>query len=277
MCIRDSLDGVTAMDDRDLAMEITVDTSKVDLNAIGTYDITYSVTDAAGNTTTAASTVTVTDDNTAPVIQGVHNISLYLGSAVSYRKGVVVTDDKDPSPKLDIDSSQVDLSNPGTYPLVYTARDMTGNETRLEVTVTVAEKPAAFVDEETINTKGIIAIPHLGASTEESEDNCAVMAAKELIDFLETGNIRNSVNYPACDMGICATAGRLTIMHRNVPNALGQFTAAMAEENINIDSLMNKSKGEYAYTMLDLDHTPSAHAVEELKKINGVIRVRVIC
>ena len=149
----DYLAGVTAMDDRDVALEIVVDSSQVDLNAVGTYDITYSVTDAAGNTTTAASTVTVSDDNTAPTIQGVHNISLYLGSAVSYRSGVVVSDDKDPSPSLDIDSSQVDLSNPGTYPLVYTARDMTGNETRLEVTVTVAEKPATFVEEETINAK----------------------------------------------------------------------------------------------------------------------------
>ena len=149
----DYLDGVTAMDDRDVALQINVDSSKVDLNAVGTYDITYSVTDAAGNTTTVPSTVTVTDDNTAPTIQGVHDISLYLGSAVSYRSGVVVTDDKDPSPKLDIDSSQVDLSNPGTYPLVYTARDMTGNETRLEVTVTVAEKPTTYVEEEVINTK----------------------------------------------------------------------------------------------------------------------------
>lgn len=149
----DYLAGVTAMDDKDAALEITVDSSKVDLNAVGTYDITYSVTDAAGNTTTVPSTVTVTDDNTAPTIQGVHSISLYLGSAVSYRSGVVVTDDKDPSPKLDIDSSQVDLSNPGTYPLVYTARDMTGNETRLEVTVTVAEKPTTYIEADVIHAK----------------------------------------------------------------------------------------------------------------------------
>ncbi len=149
----DYLDGVTAMDDKDVALEILVDSSKVDLNAVGTYDITYSVTDAAGNTTSAPTTVTVTDDSVAPTIQGVHNISLYLGSAVSYRSGVVVTDDKDAAPKLEVDSSQVDLSTPGTYPLVYTARDMTGNETRLEVTVTVAEKPSTYTDEETINAK----------------------------------------------------------------------------------------------------------------------------
>lgn len=149
----DYLEGVSAMDDQDLDLQILVDDSQVNLDAVGTYDITYSVTDAAGNTTSAASTVTVTDDHTAPTIQGVHDISLYLGSAVSYRKGVVVIDDKDPAPKLEVDSSKVDLSNPGTYPLVYTARDMTGNETRMEVTVTVAEKPSTFVDEETIYAK----------------------------------------------------------------------------------------------------------------------------
>ena len=149
----DYLAGVSAIDDRDMALEILVDKSQVDLNAIGAYDIVYSVTDAAGHTTTAPSTVTVTDDCVAPTIQGVHNISLYLGSAASYRSGVIVTDDKDPSPTLEVDSSQVDLSNPGTYPLVYTARDMTGNETRVEVTVTVAKKPETYVDPETVNAK----------------------------------------------------------------------------------------------------------------------------
>jgi D-3-phosphoglycerate dehydrogenase len=96
------------------------------------------------------------------------------------------------------------------------------------------------------------------------------------MDYLENGNIINSVNYPNCDMGVCATAGRITIMHRNIPNSLGQFTAAMADENINIDSLTNKSRGEYAYTILDLDQHPSEHAVEHLKQIPCVIRVRVI-
>lgn len=149
----DYLAGITAMDDKDMDLQIIVDKSKVDLNAVGSYDISYTVTDAAGNSTTVPTTVTVTDDNTPPTIQGVHDISLYLGGSVSYRSGVVVKDDKDPAPKLEVDSSQVDLSNPGTYPLVYTARDMTGNETRKEVTVTVAEKPSSFVDEETIYAK----------------------------------------------------------------------------------------------------------------------------
>ncbi len=133
-----------------------------------------------------------------------------------------------------------------------------------------------FPNEKTANMSGCIAIPHLGASTEESEDNCAKMAVQELMDYLENGNIRNSVNYPNCDMGICRAEGRITLLHRNIPNSLGRFTAAIAGENINIDGLMNKSRGEFAYTMLDLDRHPSAEAVEQLKQIDGVLRVRVI-
>ncbi|MDO5400723.1 MAG: phosphoglycerate dehydrogenase [Eubacteriales bacterium] len=140
----------------------------------------------------------------------------------------------------------------------------------------VARYVTDFPNEKTANMPGCIAIPHLGASTEESEDNCAQMAVRELMDYLENGNIANSVNYPACDMGPCRTAGRITILHRNIPNSLGRFTAAIAGEDINIDGLVNKSRGEYAYTMLDLDHHPSREVVEGLKKINGVLRVRVI-
>ena len=96
------------------------------------------------------------------------------------------------------------------------------------------------------------------------------------MDYLENGNIKNSVNYPNCDMGICRAEGRITLLHRNIPNSLGRFTAAIAGENINIDGLMNKSRGEYAYTVLDLDRHPSADVVEHLKQIDGVLKVRVI-
>ena len=140
----------------------------------------------------------------------------------------------------------------------------------------VARYVTDFPNEKTANMPGCIAIPHLGASTEESEDNCAKMAVQELMDYLENGNIKNSVNYPNCDMGICRAEGRITLLHRNIPNSLGRFTAAIASENINIDGLMNKSRGEFAYTMLDLDHHPSAEVVENLKKIDGVLRVRII-
>jgi len=133
-----------------------------------------------------------------------------------------------------------------------------------------------FPNDRTAGMEGVIAIPHLGASTEESEDNCAKMAVRQVMNFLENGNIVNSVNYPNCDMGICSKEGRITIMHRNIPGILTKFTGAMAMENINISDMLNKSRGDYAYTMLDLDGKPSDHAVEVLKKIEGVLRVRVI-
>ncbi len=133
-----------------------------------------------------------------------------------------------------------------------------------------------FPNPKTANMPGCIAIPHLGASTEESEDNCAKMAVRQVMDYLENGNIVNSVNYPNCDMGICQAEGRITILHRNIPNSLGRFTAAIAADNVNIDGLMNKSRGEYAYTMLDFDQHPSQEVVDHLKQVEGVLRVRVI-
>ena len=133
-----------------------------------------------------------------------------------------------------------------------------------------------FPTEKTAAMPGCIAIPHLGASTEESEDNCAKMAVTQVMNYLENGNIVNSVNFPNCDMGVCTSQGRITILHRNIPNSLGRFTTAMAGENVNIAGLMNKSRGEYAYTMLDLDHKPSESLVEGLRGIEGVLRVRVI-
>lgn len=133
-----------------------------------------------------------------------------------------------------------------------------------------------FPNEKTASMHGCIAIPHLGASTEESEDNCARMAVSQMKNYLENGNIVNSVNFPNCDMGVCTSAGRITILHKNIPNSLGRFTTAVAAENVNIAGLTNKSRGDYAYTMLDLDHKPSQAVVEDLSRIEGVLRVRVI-
>ena len=140
----------------------------------------------------------------------------------------------------------------------------------------VARYVTDFPNEKTANMPGCIAIPHLGASTEESEDNCAKMAVTELMDYLENGNIKNSVNYPNCDMGLCKAASRVTLLHRNIPNSLGQFTAAIAGENINIDGLMNKSRGEFAYTMLDLDRKPSGQVLERLTEMEGVLRCEIL-
>ena len=133
-----------------------------------------------------------------------------------------------------------------------------------------------FPNDKTANMDGVIAIPHLGASTEESEDNCAKMAVKQVMNYLENGNIINSVNFPACDMGICTKAGRILILHKNIPNSLGQFTSAVASENVNISDMLNRSKGSYAATMLDLDTPVSETVVKHLESIDGVLRVRRI-
>jgi D-3-phosphoglycerate dehydrogenase / 2-oxoglutarate reductase len=124
--------------------------------------------------------------------------------------------------------------------------------------------------------EGVIASPHLGASTSESEDNCAVMAVKQLMDYLENGNIKNSVNYPNCDLGVCTAAGRIAINHRNIPNMLSQFTSTFAKENINISNMINKSRGQWAYTVLDTEASVSADIAKEIEKIDGVLKVRII-
>ena len=124
--------------------------------------------------------------------------------------------------------------------------------------------------------EGILVTPHLGASTEESEENCAVMAVKELRDFLENGNIKNSVNFPNCDMGSCVTVGRIAITHKNIPNMISQFTKILGGEGINIADMTNKSKGGYAYTLIDLESAVSKVALDELKAVDGVAKVRVV-
>ena len=133
-----------------------------------------------------------------------------------------------------------------------------------------------FANETVAGREGILVTPHLGASTEESEENCAEMAVKEIRDYLENGNIKNSVNYPNCDMGVCGNVGRVAIMHKNVANMITKFTASFGDLGINISDLVNKSKGEYAYTMLDVEVSISDEIVKKLEAIDGVIRVRVV-
>ena len=133
-----------------------------------------------------------------------------------------------------------------------------------------------FPNATTAGQEGCIVIPHLGASTEESEDNCAVMAVKQMKDYLENGNIANSVNYPKCDMGICEQAGRVAIFHKNIANMITKFTACFGDNNINISDMMNKSRGEVAYTMLDIEQPASEEIIEKLQSIDGVFRVRVV-
>lgn len=133
-----------------------------------------------------------------------------------------------------------------------------------------------FPNARTANMQGVIAIPHLGASTEESEDNCAVMAAKEVRDYVENGNIKNSVNYPVCDMGVCKAAGRVAICHQNIPGILGKLASVCGEAGLNIEDMTNKSKGAWAYTMLDTNAQASENALNALAAVEGVVKVRKI-
>ncbi|MFI3211941.1 MAG: phosphoglycerate dehydrogenase [Eubacteriales bacterium] len=133
-----------------------------------------------------------------------------------------------------------------------------------------------FPNTTTAGVNGCIVIPHLGASTEESEDNCAVMAVDELKNYLENGNITNSVNYPNCDMGICQQVGRVGIFHKNITKMISKFSTVFGDYGFNITDMVNKSKGEYAYTMLDLESQVTEEIVKELEEITGVLRVRVI-
>ena len=139
----------------------------------------------------------------------------------------------------------------------------------------VAKYIVDFPADEIIGAKNVICIPHLGASTEEAEENCAIMAAKQLIDYIENGNVVNSVNYPTCSMPR-TTAYRLVILHKNTQNILAQITGTVGKEGINISNLTNQSKGEYAVTILDIDNEVSEQAIRHISQVENIIRVRVI-
>ncbi len=139
----------------------------------------------------------------------------------------------------------------------------------------VAAYVVDFPTEEMLGVEGVVAIPHLGASTPESEDNCAVMAADELADYLENGNINHSVNYP--DVSAPRTTPcRICILHRNVPNMLTRFSGLVAEQGINIETMVNKSRGEYAYTILDVEKHPEAGVADAIAQMDNVVRVRIL-
>jgi len=133
-----------------------------------------------------------------------------------------------------------------------------------------------FANPTVAGKKGCIVTPHLGASTAESEDNCAIMAVKEIRDYLENGNIVHSVNYPDCSMGACTKAGRIAILHKNVKGMIGQYTAILGDADINVADMTNKAKGDYSYALIDVDTPVTEEVVEKLKAIDGVLKVRII-
>ncbi len=140
----------------------------------------------------------------------------------------------------------------------------------------IAKYVTDFPNDKTAGMDGVIAIPHLGASTEESEDNCAMMAVRQLREYMENGTIRNSVNYPNCEAGICLSQGRVAILHKNIPNMLNQFTGAISSIGYNITDLVNKSKGDYAYTVVDVEAAINEELADKLSKIQGVLKVRIV-
>ena len=177
-----------------------------------------------------------------------------------------------------IDEKAVSMMKDGVVILNY-ARDLLADEDAILRGLEsgrIKRYVTDFANSKVAGAKGVIVTPHLGASTEESEDNCAIMAVKEIRDFLENGNIRNSVNFPNCDMGMCSAKGRITICHRNIPNMLSQFTKGLGDAGVNISDLVNKGKGDYAYTMMDLESVSTEEMVKLLEQVEGVLKVRIV-
>ena len=177
-----------------------------------------------------------------------------------------------------INKDTIGLMRDGVVVLNF-ARDVLVNEEDMVdalLTGKVKRYVTDFPNPTIAGVKNTIVIPPLGASPEESEDNCAKMAVKEVREFLENGNIRNSVNYPNCDMGPRNGDTRVVILHRNIPNMIGQFTTILAEDGINISDMTNKSKKEYACSILDVENEVTETVLKDLENIEGVLRVRVI-
>lgn len=139
----------------------------------------------------------------------------------------------------------------------------------------VAKYVTDFPNAKIAGKDNVITLPHLGASTSESEDNCAIMAVKQIMDYVENGNIKNSVNYPACDAGVCTSGARITVCHKNIPNMLTRFTGEFASKGINVSGMVSKSRGDWAYTILDTDRADE-DIVKAIESIEGVVKVRLI-
>lgn len=177
-----------------------------------------------------------------------------------------------------INKDAISLMKDGVVILNF-ARDVLVNQEDI-VDALVSEKVRSYVTDfptkEIVGVRGAIVIPHLGASTEESEDNCAKMAVAEVMDYLQNGNITHSVNYPDCNMGVCTGAARIAILHKNIKNMIGQYSSVLGEAGVNIADMTNKSRNDYAYSLLDLDAPATADVIEKLAAIDGVLKVRVI-
>lgn len=177
-----------------------------------------------------------------------------------------------------IKKENIDMMKDGVVILNF-ARDILVNENDLAVALEsgkVAKYVTDFPNATSVKMVNTIVVPHLGASTEESEDNCAIMAVSEIKDFIENGNIINSVNYPKCDAGVCASVGRITICHRNIPNLITNCAGVFSSEGVNIDHMLDKSRGDYAYSIIDIATPSTPEMVGKLEAIDGVLKVRIV-
>lgn len=182
------------------------------------------------------------------------------------------------STKKMINAEAIAMMKPTTVVLNF-ARDLLVDEEAMVAALEegkIAKYVSDFPNPTTVGKKGCIVTPHIGASTEESEDNCAVMAVKEIRDFLENGNITHSVNYPDCNMGECKSAERLLLLHRNVKGMISSYTSILGDANINISDMTNKSRGDYACTLLDVDAPVTKEVEEKLQTLDGVLKVRIV-
>lgn len=177
-----------------------------------------------------------------------------------------------------IDKDSIEMMKEGVVLLNF-SRDLLVDENALVEALEsgkVKKYVTDFANPIVAGAKNTLVTPHLGASTEESEDNCAMMAVKEIRDYLENGNIHNSVNYPNCDMGRCMVKGRVAINHKNVVNMISQFAKVLGDAGMNISDMTNKSKGDYAYTLIDLESSANEEIIKKLETIEGVLKVRVV-
>ena len=209
--------------------------------------------------------------NTIPVIK---DLSILLNKSDYVTIHVPVND----STKGMIDSRRIDQMKDGCVFLNFARNTLVSEDALCEALQEghIRKYVTDFATDRLLSTENVISIPHLGASTSEAEDNCAVMAVKQMRDFLENGNIVNSVNYPACSLGPASKAGRIAICHKNVANMIGQFTSILGQANVNIDAIANKSRGDFAYTLIDTDSAIPVDVVKSLEASDAVIRVRVI-
>ena len=182
------------------------------------------------------------------------------------------------STKKMINAEAIAMMKPTTIVLNF-ARDLLVDEEAM-VDALAAGKVKKYVSDfpntTTVGAKGCIVTPHLGASTAESEDNCAIMAVREIRDYMENGNIVHSVNFPDCSMGACLSAGRIGILHKNVKGMISQYSTILGDAGLNVSDMTNKGKGDYAYALIDVDSQMTDEVLTKLKSIEGVLKVRVI-